>query len=79
MCSNKKNGCQGKATIQRVKTIKDGQTVVENKLVADAVSSPEVHTRNHSSEHAAIMVENLIAKMKQEMRKNPLIPPDESK
>ena len=34
--------------------LEDGQTVVENKLVADAVSSPEVHTRNHSSEHAAI-------------------------
>ena len=77
MCSNKKNGCQGKATIQRVETSIDGETVVENKLVA--VSSPEVHARNHAPEHAAILVENLIAKMKQEMRKNPLMPPGESK
>ena len=79
MFSNKKNGFQGKATNPESRNIKDGQTVVENKLVADAVSSPKVHARNHSSEHAAIMVENLIAKMKQEMRKNPPIPPDESK
>ena len=77
MCSNKKNGCEGKATIQRVETIIDGQTVVENRLVA--VSTPDVHAKNHTPEHAAILVENLIAKMKQEMRKNPLIPPGKSK
>ena len=76
VCSKKKNGCQAKATVQRVETIQDGQKVVESRLVA--VSSPEVHARNHTPEHAEILGENLIATMKQEMRKNPLIPPGES-
>ena len=40
MCSNKKNGFQGKATNPESRNIKDGQTVVENKLVADAVPVP---------------------------------------
>ena len=76
MCSNKKFGCQAKATIKRVETIKDDVTVLENRLVA--VSSPMVHAQNHQPDHAGILVENLIDKMKQEVRKNPLIPPGES-
>ena len=76
VCSNKKNGCQAKATIQKITTIKDGQAVVENKLTA--VSSPAVHAQNHMPDHAAILVEKLIAKMKQEVRRDPLIPPGES-
>ena len=70
-CSEKMRGCQARATIKRVENFDEagGGLLVENRLVA--VTKPEVHSRVHPPENSAIMAASLLARMKQEVVRDP--------
>ena len=66
-----KNGCKGRAVVQRIEKFDEetGRIVTQKRLVA--VTKPEVHARVHSSENSAIIACSLVVQMKEEVARNP--------
>ena len=78
VCSHKKEGCQAKALIQRIETEDEaGNKTVQRTLLS--VSSPLVHSRSHKPDQAQITADLLVSKMKEEVKKNPLLPVGQAK
>ena len=66
-------GCQARATIKRLENFDEaeGGLLVENRLVA--VTKPEVHSRVHPPDNSAILAASLLARMKQEVVREPAV------
>ena len=71
-CSHKKDGCNGKASIEVIKRLSEegGEILTEYRLAS--VTTPEVHAEVHEPDKAAIYQLHIVAAMKAEIAKNPL-------
>ena len=76
--SNFNSNLQARAVIQRLEKFDEteGKIVIDNILVS--VSRPEVHAKVHESENSVIEVTRLISLMKEELARDPELPPSKS-
>ena len=71
VCSSKSSGCPARATVRHITVQSEDGAPVNVTQVAE-LASP--HGHNHPAEHAKIMADILLEKMKTEVASDPLSP-----